>query len=288
MQFIVALCYDVLLEVLKHGKRRQLAILEAVGRRFQRIIDAKFIETPYLLLDLEFRWQILNFVQFYLIVLFRASGFYIRCNNSHSHQYCLYHYGIPSEPTPFIRFDAVKVCTNGFWNSSKCVEDIVALFDDFAFKASNLVVTGTIDESNASSFPSHTTMLDYLANELLPIFNSSRCCTFEVVFKSNRHSDANFVSSLLKLPSVVRKSTILVELEISINQRFVPSMSGLCLPADVISKWLNHSSPEGLGRNEQIRFLRINKITSGIGNVCVIFDHLKEVNFYITFKYSKI
>ena len=55
MQFIVALCYDVLLEVLKHGKRRQLAMLEAVGRRFQRIIDAKFIESPYLLLDLEFR-----------------------------------------------------------------------------------------------------------------------------------------------------------------------------------------------------------------------------------------
>ena len=215
--------------------------------------------------------------------VFSASGFYIRCNNSRSHQYCLYHYGIPAAPTPFIRFDNVKVCTNCFWNSSKCVEDIVGLFDNSALNVSKLVVTGTIDEddgNNSSSFPSHTTMLDYLTNELLPIFNSSRSCTFEVVFRSNGQSfDTNFVSLLLQLPSIVLKSTILVELEeASISHKFVPSVSGLYLPANVISTWLHHSSAKGSG-NEHIRFLRINKITIGIVNVCEISRHLKEVKF---------
>lgn len=55
MHLVVVLCSDVLLEVLKRGKRRQLAMLEAVGRRFQRVIDAHFVETPYLVVNLEFR-----------------------------------------------------------------------------------------------------------------------------------------------------------------------------------------------------------------------------------------
>ena len=58
--FILTLCHDVLFEVLQRGKRRELAMLEAVGRRFYRVIDVNFIGPPYLLLDLEFRYKNIN------------------------------------------------------------------------------------------------------------------------------------------------------------------------------------------------------------------------------------
>ena len=55
MYFIVILCHDVILDVLQHGKRKQLTHLEAVGRRFHRVIDGNFSESPFLVLDLYFR-----------------------------------------------------------------------------------------------------------------------------------------------------------------------------------------------------------------------------------------
>ena len=54
MSFIVALCNDVFVDALKYGKRRELVILEPVGRRIQHIINETFDGTPYLLLDIEF------------------------------------------------------------------------------------------------------------------------------------------------------------------------------------------------------------------------------------------
>ena len=54
MHFVVILCYDVILDVLQCGKRKQLALLEAVGRRFHRVIDGNFVESPFLVLDLRF------------------------------------------------------------------------------------------------------------------------------------------------------------------------------------------------------------------------------------------
>ena len=54
MPFIVYLCYDVFLEVLQNGKRRQLAMLEAVGRRFHHAIDGNFEKTPFLIMMIKF------------------------------------------------------------------------------------------------------------------------------------------------------------------------------------------------------------------------------------------
>ena len=54
MHFVVILCHDVILDVLQCGKRKQLALLEAVGRRFHRVIDGNFVESPFLVLDLYF------------------------------------------------------------------------------------------------------------------------------------------------------------------------------------------------------------------------------------------
>ena len=52
VEFFVRLCSDVLLEVLRHGVRRELAELEKIGRRFYLIIDCYIKEAPLLRLHL--------------------------------------------------------------------------------------------------------------------------------------------------------------------------------------------------------------------------------------------
>ena len=51
-EFFVRMCNDVLLEVLRHGVRRELAELEKIGRRFYLIIDCYIKEAPLLRLHL--------------------------------------------------------------------------------------------------------------------------------------------------------------------------------------------------------------------------------------------
>ena len=50
--FVVRLCSDVVLEVLCWGDRRQLALLEKLGKRFHLLIDRWFEGVPFLRLDL--------------------------------------------------------------------------------------------------------------------------------------------------------------------------------------------------------------------------------------------
>ena len=47
-KFYVALCHDVLFEVLQRGNRRQLVKLQRIGRRFYRMIETYFKEKPFL------------------------------------------------------------------------------------------------------------------------------------------------------------------------------------------------------------------------------------------------
>ena len=116
--------------------------------------------------------------------------------------------------TPFVRFVNVKVATYAVWNGSNSIGKIISSFGTYsnAFKASKLTVKATINESDRSCFPSQTQLFDYLGNELLPMFDSSHCCTFEILSISGKESPTKFVASLLQLPSVVRMSKILVEL----------------------------------------------------------------------------
>lgn len=44
----VRLCDDVLIDVLRYGTRRQLAILESMGRRTYKFVGHTFAEIPYL------------------------------------------------------------------------------------------------------------------------------------------------------------------------------------------------------------------------------------------------
>ena len=61
MQFTVSLCYDVLFNMLQYGRRRQLAMLEPIGRRFRRVINGEFVEAPFLFLDIELAFVSIKF-----------------------------------------------------------------------------------------------------------------------------------------------------------------------------------------------------------------------------------
>ena len=52
IKFSVNLCNDVLVDILRSGKRRQLAMLEPIGRRFPYIVNRCFAVEPFLVFDL--------------------------------------------------------------------------------------------------------------------------------------------------------------------------------------------------------------------------------------------
>ena len=54
-QYFVSLCEDVLLDVLRFGSRRRIAILERIGRRFHRIAKNFFYKTPFIQLNVELK-----------------------------------------------------------------------------------------------------------------------------------------------------------------------------------------------------------------------------------------
>lgn len=63
--FILRLCLDDLLEVLRYGDRRWLSKFERVGYRFQSITENFFVEAPFLRLNLELRLGLLFVFQIF-------------------------------------------------------------------------------------------------------------------------------------------------------------------------------------------------------------------------------
>lgn len=73
MDFFVSNLYaDVLIEVLFYGKRRELVVLEQIGRRFHRLIDSELKKAPFILLHLKLNhllvlWVFSTFLVFSLL-----------------------------------------------------------------------------------------------------------------------------------------------------------------------------------------------------------------------------
>ena len=55
------LCFDVLLEVLRFGKRHSLCKLERVGRHFHCVIENFFPDVPFFRLDLDLKPMFVSF-----------------------------------------------------------------------------------------------------------------------------------------------------------------------------------------------------------------------------------
>ena len=62
IEFVVRLCGDVLVEILRYGSRRRLTKLERVGRRFNWIVGRCYPEVPYLRLNLALKSRYICFL----------------------------------------------------------------------------------------------------------------------------------------------------------------------------------------------------------------------------------
>ena len=67
VEFHVALCHDVLFEVLQRGDRRQLVKLQQIGRRLYRMIETYFGVKPFLRLNFRLAsgFRLFSFIYFY-------------------------------------------------------------------------------------------------------------------------------------------------------------------------------------------------------------------------------
>ena len=69
-EFYFRLCFDVLLEVLSYGTRRNFAKLEHLGVRFHMIISEKFQSRPFLWLRNLFWYLIIQF-----LIIWESDGY---------------------------------------------------------------------------------------------------------------------------------------------------------------------------------------------------------------------
>ena len=210
--------------------------------------------------------------------LFSAFGIFVRGNNSNGY----FAIGLYPTFTPFLRFDNVKFGINFFLLGSKSIGGAISsLGNTFnAFKASKLIIEATVNQDNPARFPNQSEMLDYIANQLLStlIFHSSQSCKFDVTFFIGSETAPDFVSSLLQLPAIARKSNIKIELklfELNPQQQIQLLFRTFPMPTEEIAKWLHHS--EGTGK-ERVLYIE-SECTNKIENPQEIFNHLIEVNF---------
>ena len=179
--------------------------------------------------------------------------------------------------TEFIRFNEVRLlyCSGLQSLTTKC-----QLFEDYlnaikpALKNFNkLSFVADINQADPGHFSDHSSVVIYLRDRLLPIFDSSRRYEFYINFKSDENSATEVISSILQISQVRSCSHVSIVL-------FGYFLSAR-LPVEDISNWLTPKTVEGAeicGKKGENRFLLIY---SNILNKKEMWEHLKEVNFFI-------
>ena len=277
IQWFVVLCYDVLLEVLRYGNRRQLVTLERVGRRIHQIVENYFGETPLLRLN--------------LLLKPRFSIFTILFSHSYDNLFCHRHFGnglrtyigndyaeieashLNVEYFPsFFRFDKINIYfSTRIWDTQpiagKCqlFEDQLKLIKP-ALNGSVMNFDVIIDQSDPSCFYDHDQVLVYLRNRLLPICDKSRGYEFWIGFDldANTTGFVRFViASVLQMDQIDRCSNVVIDFSIEVE-------NGTKLPIEEISNWLHRSCDNQRERSLSIYLRRIESLVE-------VFTHLKEV-----------
>ena len=130
---------------------------------------------------------------------------------------------------------------------------------------------GDINENDPSNFSNHSTLIDYIRDEFLPICDLSRRYKFKIDFSSDMDAATNVVSSILKMPQIVQ----CLDVEIWICTIDHPNK----LPVDEIVQWLNQKIDRigFFGRKNEEKFLKI--LSWKIQDVLGICEHLTEVLF---------
>ena len=130
---------------------------------------------------------------------------------------------------------------------------------------------GRINENDPLNFSNHSTLIDYIRDEFLPICDSSRRYKFEIDFFSDKDAATNVVSSILKMTQIVRCFYV----EIWISTMGYPSK----LPVGEIVRWLNQKIDRigFIGKKNEEKFLTI--LSCQIQDELEICEHLTEVLF---------
>ena len=180
---------------------------------------------------------------------------------------------------PFLRFNDVLL---RYQLGSQLLLAKCSLFEGYlnsikpALKDSNeICFEADINRANPSHFSDHSSLLIYLRDRLLPIFDSSRRYEFSIVFGSDENSAAEFISSILQISQIRSCSNVSIAL--------FDGMSPARLPVEDISNWLTpitDDKVEIFGLKKETRFLQIY---SKVQNAQEIWEHLKAVNFFHKF-----
>ena len=130
---------------------------------------------------------------------------------------------------------------------------------------------GRINENEPSNFSNHSTLIDYIRDEFLPICDSSRRYEFKIDFSSDMDATTNVVSSILKMPQIVQ----CLNVKIRICTIEHPNK----LPVGEIVRWINQKIDRigFFGKKNEEKFLKI--FSWQIQDELGICEHLTEVLF---------
>ena len=187
--------------------------------------------------------------------------------------------------TEFIRFNEVRLLySSGLLYTPWLLTTKCQLFEDYlnaikpALKNFNkLSFVADINQADPGHFSDHSSVVIYLRDRLLPIFDSSRRYEFNISFKSDENSATEVISSILQISQVQSCSHVSIVLSIELFGKQSARM-----PVEDISNWLTPKTVEGAeicGKKGENRFLQIRSYI--ISNKKEMWEHLIKVNFFI-------
>ena len=119
-------------------------------------------------------------------------------------------------------------------------------------------------------------LLAYIQHQLLPIFESANRYTFAIVFHSASNTASNTIAFLLKIPQIIRCSTLEIQIY-GVYQLFE-------VPVETISNWLNRP-PNDDERDIERRHLE--SVNCPFRDRALRNCHLKEVRFFLKILFHK-
>ena len=260
MEFLVLLCGDILVEVLRYGNRYKLVQLEKVGRRLHLIVEGFFENTPFIRLTLQINPEIRDtFVCKQGISIIGNQQTNISPNEL-------------AEFPSFLRFGEVRLCyqdkNNSIGQRCELINGHLQLLEPALRDTGLVFLKDLVVADDRYTFRTHAQLLAYVGIQLLSICDSSHGYKFYIVLHDDQDSAPTIISSLLMMPPIYASSIF----KIHICPGRVTS-----LPVECISYWLNQSPKETeiLGAVPIQRFLKISM--NEIQNIKAMCDHLHEV-----------
>ena len=179
----------------------------------------------------------------------------------------------------FLRFRKVQISYDGgsqpiadkCQSFDGCLQSIKSAINDSCL----ILFVCKVDQNDESHFSDHQTLIEYLRDRLLPICDSSRAYSFDIVFDSDKNSSSSVIDSILQMSQINCYSCFDVFIGL------IDDANPAQLPIDTISKWLHRSGTE-IRQKQKDNFLLIcsYKAFQNIPEMC---DLLKTVYFTLFF-----